>query len=152
MNILLYVVVIFLAALPWTLMVGAAGLPGSFYTHAIRKRESKEGALLVLLGYTYASLVFVAFVVGSARSLLAGAATIPVLIGWLVAWWLATRPIAWPFKDVARSLRDPERYAEPDGLNVRAMPIAWYLTHAGFLTFAFFPSAMNFGWNWVPHF
>jgi len=137
-----------LAAL-FTFVVGLAGAPGAFLTTLAMRRTGSQaiplwGLLLTVAGQLYASLAFVAFIIQTTSSRLAGVAGFGTWIAWTVTFLVACAPAFIALKDAAR--------AEVKKVQHGATTFTAPLTAIGFLVFVLAPGVLRAGWGWVPHF
>jgi hypothetical protein len=138
-----------LAAALYTFALSLGGMPGFFVTEGATGRSdsgtaSVFGLLLTVLGQTYVSLVFVAFVVLSTRSLLGDSSGLGRWLVWAAALWVAGAPTWMALKEAARTEVRTVQHA--------ALTFTAPLSTLGFFLFAFVPKAVSWGWGWVPHF
>ena len=101
--------------------------------------------MLTAAGQLFVSLIWVAFVVESARSQTTGSGVSPWPV-WVAAWWVAGVPTWAAVKDAAQ--KQPHERTVQDG----AIAITAPLAVAGFFVFFLFPPVSNAAWGWVPHF
>jgi hypothetical protein len=144
--LLLAMIGTFLGAL-WTFAVGLGGAPGAMLTELAMNRRGERvvptwSLVLTVLGQSYVSLAWVAFVLQTSQSRLAGQSGFGVWVAWLVTFFVATGPATYALKDAAREQRNVQH-----GATVFTAP----LTGTGFFVFLFAPIVMRAGWGWVPH-
>jgi hypothetical protein len=140
-----------LAAALYTFVIGLAGAPAALLTAAMMERKRRApnqvpplGIVITVASQLYVSLVFVAFVVVSIRSLLGTTSGIASWLVWLVAWWVASAPTSFAMRDAAR--------VEVKNVQHWSMALTSPLTKVAFWLFVLLPSSMELGWGWVPHF
>ena len=137
-----------LAAL-FTFVLGFAGAPGAFLTALAMRRTGSQvtplwGLLLTVAGQLYASLAFVAFIIQTTSSRLAGVAGFGTWIAWTVTFLVACAPALIALKDAAR--------ADVKTVQHDATAFTAPLTALGFLVFVLAPGVLRAGWGWIPHF
>ncbi len=138
-----------LSAALFTFVVGLAGAPGAFLTHSAMRRTRSLvvppwGLLLTVAGQLYASLAFVAFIIQTSSSRLAGVAGFGTWIAWTVTFLVACAPAFIALKNAAR--------VEVRKVQHSATTFTAPLTALGFFVFVFAPGVLRVGWGWVPHF
>jgi hypothetical protein len=132
----------------WTFAVGLGGAPGAMLTELALQRKGNRliptwGLVLTVLGQAYVALAFVAFVLQTSQSRLAGQSGFGVWVAWIITFFVATAPATIALKDAAREQRNVQH-----GATVFTVP----LVTLGFFVFLFAPTIMHAGWGWVPHF
>lgn len=137
-----------MAAALWTFAVGLGGAPGAAVNEVmVRKSEAgtihPAGWLLTVLGQTYVSLIFVAFVVLSTRSVVGEHTGPGKWLMWFVAWAVAGAP-------TLMAARDSGQEAAPTVQHL-ATNYTVPLSQMAFFLFAFLPVSLTWGWSWVPH-
>jgi hypothetical protein len=110
------------------------------------------GFLIVILGQSYVALAFAATVVESARSIVEHTTGIGKWVFWISAFAVACAPTAMAAKSAASWLNEPSERSPASMISVRAMAVTSWIDLIGCVVFVFFPSAISWGWGWVPHF
>lgn len=146
-----------LAACLVALLFGVAGIPGGLIATLVRKGESAIargiGVLTAVLCQSYIALAFAAATVESARSITRNATGVGRWIFWASAFLVACAPSAIAVKSVASYFNDPnENHTLAALIAGRAAVHTSKISPIGFIVFVLSPSAISWGWNWVPHF
>jgi hypothetical protein len=134
------------AAVLYTVVLAFAGAPGSALTilgtRYRRQALVSAGALLSFLVESYLLLVFAALVVRFVDGFLVERPWAPAWPRWIVGWYLATAPVLFGGRRMpGTAARDATDTAFAFELPISAL---------GFWAFVLWPSALEWGWGWIP--
>jgi hypothetical protein len=145
----------FLAGCLVTILLSVIAIPGGRLAE-VRKGASAlargAGLLIAVVFQSYVALAFAAIVAESARSIVGSATGVGKWAFWASAFLVAVTPAVVALKSIASYLKEsPENYNPAAVIGFRATTPTSILGAIGFIVFAFFPTAVSWGWAWVPH-
>lgn len=132
----------------FTFVLGFAGFPGRLVVALKNTIAVVAGTLLIILAQSYASLIFAAAVIGSARVVLENSTSVTKWAFWMLAVWLSFQPNMIAMRSILNERKPGELMTEVDSI---ATGIACLINVLGAIAFAIFPSTVEWGWGWVPH-
>lgn len=143
----------FLASALWVFVIGLAGAPGAMLMAVARERSIHDGArvaalLVVVAGQLVATLTWAAFVMGSAHAIASNRGMLQRVV--LLACGVVVSNF--PGGMAARDAK-PDANFLPDITNPQhgAIFMTVPATVLASIVFAVFPTAIRFGWGWVPY-
>lgn len=132
-----------------TIVVNLAGVPGAILAGTPGKRSKGRfqfGSIVSAIGQSYIYLAYVAFVTNW-TTLASKRPDVFGIVLWPFAFLVCILPI-WFNMGRASAESKTETFANPQA---EALPITFLASFVGFFIFAFIPSAIKFGWPWIPY-
>ena len=134
------------AAVVWTLLLRAAGLPGAAIADAgTRHRQNavvRSGVALTFLLDAFLLITFAALVVRTIHAILEHRVGLPAWPLWVVGWYLATAPVLFGGRHLPGA-------AARDASDI-AFALALPLAGLAYWAFVVWPVVLEWGWGWVP--
>lgn len=135
-----------IAAVLWTVVLGAAGSPGSALaglgTRGGKRALITVGTFVSFLLESYLLLVFAGLVVRFVEGFLAHRPGLPAWPLWLIGWYPATAPVLFG----GRATSGPVARDATDTAFAFALPVAVI----GYWIFVLWRAVLEWGWAWLP--
>lgn len=129
-----------------TFLIKVAGLPGNVLVRAGTRSGKtpvvRSGIALTFLLDAFLVLAFAALVVRTIHAMLESRHGQPAWPLWLVGWYVATAPVLFGGKHLPGA-------AARDASDV-AFALALPMVGLAYWAFVRWPSAMDWGWSWIP--
>ncbi|HEU0173445.1 MAG TPA: hypothetical protein VFV58_04225 [Blastocatellia bacterium] len=109
------------------------------------------GFLIVILGQSYVALAFAAMIIESARPMTGRATGLVKWFLWALAVFVASEPGAIAVKSIASHHNEPDANPLATSITSQTALLTSSVNFFGSIVFAMFPSAVSWGWGWVPH-